>query len=339
MQLGLVGTGYWGPNYVNTFKDFPDADLTWVCDKSPEALAKIKTKGLRLTTELSDLLNDSALDGLIIATPTSTHYRLAKDALEAGKHLLVEKPVTMLSKECAELEQLAAAKGRVLMAGHTYIYNDGVRFLDKHIHDKEKFGDIQGVECYWQSHGAFRSDMNVIWDLAPHGVSVANYLAHGVPESVQAFGTKFDDNRLRTKAEVATILLYYPEFTSTVKVSWQHPRKQREVYALGTKQMILFDDVDTQAPVAIYEKSAVPHGERSFADHGSFKMSTRDGGTYLPATKMSPPLKNQLTDFVQAMKTGSTPVASARHAFEVVRTLEAADKSLSADGARVYINW
>jgi predicted dehydrogenase len=339
MRLGLVGSGYWGPNYVNTCKDFTDADLVWVCDKSPEALGRVKTKGLQLTNELSDLLNDPTLDGLIIATPTAAHYRMAKEALEAGKHVLVEKPVTMSSRECAELEQLAASKGRVLMAGHTYLYNDGVRFLEKHIHDKDKFGDIQGIECYWQSHGAFRTDMNVIWDLAPHGVSVSNYLAHDLPRSVQTLGTKYDSLATKAKAEAVLMLLQYPAFSSVVKVSWQHPRKQREVYAIGTKQMVLFDDVNTQAPVTIYEKSAVPHGERIGADYGSFKMITRDGGTHTPVVRMGQPLKSQLADFCEAITTGNPPLASARNGREVVRILEAADESLQRNGQEIPLNW
>jgi predicted dehydrogenase len=179
--------------------------------------------------------------------------------------------------------------------------------------------------------------MNVIWDLAPHGVSVANYLAHCLPTSVRALCLKADASR--TKEESALIHMQYPDFSAIVKANWQYPLKERKVIAVGTKQMIQFDDVNNATPISIFEKSAIPHGIRPGADYGSFKLITRDGGTYLPVVKLRAPLQTQLVDFYEAMRTGKAPLASARNGAEVVRILEATDESLRNNGGEVPLTW
>lgn len=281
------------------------------------------------------LLQDKQVGAIVIATPPQTHYSLAKKALQHNKHVLVEKPMTLKSQECEELSDIARANNSKLSVGHIFLYNDGVNFLKKQISAPE-FGKIHEIECIRQGHGPIRTEINVLWDLATHDISILLYLLDQMPTTVTATGFKYAKNSLQEDSVV--LCLNFPNnVNSIVKANWQYPIKERRVTVIGENKMVRFSDTDISAPITIYDKSVLRHGEQSEADYGAFKMIVKDGGYYVPCVKVKEPLLMQMSDFLGAISKNQEPLSNSLYGVNVVRVLEAAQKSLENNGMLVGV--
>ncbi len=333
--IGIVGFGYWGPNYLRILKQCDDVDYLAVCDMDRARLATITNGTIAQYTDYNVFLNDKKIDATIIATPSPSHYTLAKKALEAGKHLLVEKPATLHAVDAKELDEFAKKQEKVLATGHIFLYNDGIAYLKNHM-NKGECGKVHEIECIRQGHGPIRTEINVMWDLATHDISILLYLLDQMPVAVSAQGWKY---RQETKQEdsVVMTLLFPHEIKSIIKVNWQYPVKERRITVIGSNQMIRFSDTEPTAPVSIYYKAAKPHGELSNSEYGAFKMITSDDGYMVPAVKIREPLLLQIQDFLSCMKTKNQPKSSGLLGYNVVRILEAGQESLNKNGALITL--
>lgn len=333
--VGIVGFGYWGPNYLRVLRLLDEVTTLSVCDSDPKQLSVVTNPSIKKYAHYNDLLKDPSLNVVIIATPAPTHFDLGKQALEAGKHIMIEKPMALRARDAQELQILADKKNKVLSTGHIFLYNDGIDFLKRHIHTKE-FGKIHEIECVRQGHGPIRTEINAMWDLATHDISILLYLLEQNPVAVSAHGFKYRKDTCQEDS-VTMILRFNDEVQTSIKVNWQYPIKERRVTVIGEKQMIRFNDTETTSPIAVYYKSVEPHGEISNSEYGSFKMITSDAGCHLPTIKIREPLVVQIQDFFEAIRTNRTPKSDGILGMNVVRILEAAQKSLEQNGMMMQV--
>jgi predicted dehydrogenase len=333
--IGIVGYGYWGPNYLRILRQLGETNYLAVCDSDATRLESIKNTPIKRYTEYAAFLQDPNIHAIIIATPSPTHHKIALGALEADKHILVEKPVTLKAEHAKEIDEKAKQRNKVVLTGHIFLYNDGITFLKEHIH-KQEFGKIHEIECIRQGHGPIRTEINVMWDLATHDISILLYLLEKMPITVAARGCKY---RKETQQEDSVMLtLDFPDRTMcTIKVNWQYPVKERRVTVIGQNQMIRFSDTEQTAPISIYYKAAKPHGEISNPEYGAFKMITSDNGFHVPAVKIQEPLLLQIRDFLDAIQKKKQPKSDGILGIKVVQILEAAQESLQCDGKTVMI--
>jgi predicted dehydrogenase len=364
-RVGVVGAGYWGPNLIRNLAELPGSPLAAVCDANPDRLDYVRARypSVALYQSLDDLLGDAAVNAVVIATPAETHAALANQALRAGRHVFVEKPLATSSAGCHELAKLADARGLTLMAGHTFLHNDAVRWSRRQIEAGE-LGEVLYLISRRLNLGQIRQDVNVVWNLAPHDVSIVMYLLGERPVRVACAGHSFLQPGV---ADVAFLTLEF-EPTSTaggarraahIHVSWLDPQKVREVVVVGTKKMIVFDDVDADHTIQVYDKgvdrvpgsagrAGPPPVTQGAADDpfrkqvesfGEFKLQLRTGDLLVPRIPMSEPLRNEMAHFVECVETARRPSTDATNGFEVVRVLEAADESLRLGGRPVDIEW
>ncbi|MGH2353223.1 MAG: Gfo/Idh/MocA family protein, partial [Chloroflexota bacterium] len=355
VRAGVVGAGYWGPNLIRNLAELPGAPLVAVCDTQPERLAYVRARypGVRLFDSLDQMLAEPDLNAVVIATPAETHARLAEQALEAGKHVFVEKPLATSSAAGGELAALAEARDLVLMVGHTFLHNDAVRWVKAKI-DAGDLGDVLYLYSRRLNLGQVRQDINVVWNLAPHDVSIMLYLLAERPVRVACAGHCF----LQPGVEDVAFLTL--EFGSSpnggharraahIHVSWLDPNKVREVVVVGTRKMVVYDDVDADHMIQVYDKGIdriVAEAEeaddpfrRQVESYGEFKLLLRTGDLTVPKIRFTEPLRNELAHFVECVETGRQPLTDAVNGLEVVRVLEAADESLRAGGRPVEIGW
>lgn len=338
-KIALLGCGYWGPNLLRNFHNSPDATVSLVCDESEERRAFVNAKypDIRCEAASETAFADPAIDAVVIATPATTHYPLACAALQAGKHMFVEKPLAMRSAEAAELVQEASDRDLVLMVGHVFLYNAGVQTVRSYI-DEGRAGDIHYVTCQRLNLGRVRSDVNVIWNLAPHDVSILLYLLQAEPVSVAAHGRISLQPGIE---DAAFITVAFPGgVLGHVHVSWLDPCKVRRVAVVGTRAMIINDDV-ADHKVQVYESGlSANHADASLGDYeefGEFQLLKRAGDVHVPHIEYPEPLKVEAEDFIRAIETGVKPVADGENGLAVVRVLEAAEQSLRQNGAEVAI--
>ena len=353
-RVGVVGAGYWGPNLIRNLAELPGAPLAAVCDVQPARLDYVRARypAVALYQSFDDLLADSEVNGVMIATPAETHARLARQALAAGKHVFVEKPLATSSAACRELASIADARGLTLMVGHTFLHNDAVRWTKQRIEG----GDLGGVLYLYSRRlnlGQVRQDINVVWNLAPHDVSIALYLLGERPLRVACSGQCFLQPGVEDVAfltlEFAPLLGGHARRAAHVHVSWLDPHKVREVVVVGTRKMVVYDDVDADHMIQVYDKGVdrVREGGRVADDpfrqqvetFGEFKLLLRTGDLLVPKIRFTEPLRNELAHFVECVETGQRPLTDATNGLEVVRVLEAADESLRAGGTPVEIDW
>lgn len=335
VRLALVGFGYWGPNYARVLNELPDAQLTVICDPSSERLALVRQRYRTIDTceRLDDLLARDDVDGVVIATPAATHEALVRTTLNSGRHVLVEKPMALHADGCETLCDLAERAGRVLMVGYTFLYNAGVRKM-KEVMAPEQFGQPYYLHATRTNLGPIRQDVNAVWDLAPHDVAIFNYLLGEEPLWASAIGTRV----LKTSREdiAFATLGYANDVVGNIHVSWADPNKVREVVAVGSRRRVVFNDLNDVERVRVFERG-VSAGEAAADSYGEFKLLVRDGDIISPKVAPSEPLKNQCTDFVNAITTGVPPLAQARFGVGVVRALAAIDASMRSKGAAVAV--
>ena len=318
IRFGVIGWGYWGPNITRNLEALPQATVTMVADSDKNRLAALTaSKPWIKTTPLAQDVFDSDVDAVVIVTPVRTHYELAYQALLHGKHVLVEKPLTDNVAQAEELIALAQQQQRVLMVGHTFVYNPAVNELRKLIQSGD-LGNIYCIEAERLNLGLFRSDINVIWDLAPHDVSILLYLLDKQPSRVKV---QAHAHVQRLIHDVAHLDLEFEDgMNAHIHVSWLHPSKIRRVTVIGDARMAVYDDVNTAEMLKVYNKGADVHADPV--------VSYRYGAITIPHIDWTEPLRLECEDFANAIRTGTVPRAHGGVGLEVVKILAAAQDAL-----------
>ena len=334
--VAVIGAGYWGPNLIRNFAASADVDLRWVCDLSPErAKSAIRGRtGIRTTTRLEEVLADPGVEAVAIATPASTHEGIGLTALQSGRHVLVEKPLASTVVAGRKLVEAAAEAGVVLMCGHTYCYTPVVRRLRKMMESND-FGDIQYLDSVRINLGLVQPDVDVIWDLAPHDLSIIDYVlpSHCEPLSVCATGA---DPLGTGRVSVAHLSI---ELTggaiAHVHVNWLSPTKIRTMILGGTRKMAVWDDLSPAARLQIYDKGVEVAAELDAEERTRHQISYRTGDMVAPALEEHEALASEVQEFVNAIREGRDPATDGRSGLRVLQILEAASASLSDRGSAV----
>jgi predicted dehydrogenase len=318
-KVGLVGLGYWGPNLARNFDEL--ADLTWLCDLSPELRERFASRypDARVTADFEELLADPELDAVVIATPAVTHYDLARRALEAGKHVLVEKPPAMNAADAEELVALAEANGLVLLPGHLLLYHPAVHAV-KELIDSGELGEVLCIYSNRQNLGRIRTDENALWSLGVHDLSVILHLLEEEPSEMWAHGNAF------LTPGIEDVVFSYLRFPSGkiahMHLSWLDPHKMRRITVVGREKMVVFDDMDLERKVTIYEKGPWQPAET----YGEWQ--TRTGDTYSPKIPGDEPLRLECQHFLDLVAGQGDPLRGANDGLAVVRVLEQLQASL-----------
>ncbi|MFL5963594.1 MAG: Gfo/Idh/MocA family protein [Gaiellaceae bacterium] len=339
LRIGLIGLGYWGPNYARVITELPESELVVVCDASSDALDFIRSRapGARTATNADDVFTAEDVDAVVIATPTSTHYALALAALVGGKHVLCEKPLAATVAECDELIDVAARNQRVLFVGHTFLFNPAVRRMRSLI-EEGAVGKLLYAHAARTGLGPIRQDVNALWDLAPHDLSILFHLFGQEPVSVSATGQAF----LREGVEdvVFAQLRFGDGAIAGIHVSWLDPYKVRRVTAVGEQRMVVFDDIAVDEKLKVFDKGAsydaISESARG-TEFGEYRAVIRDGDILIPKVAAQEPLKEQVLEFIRCCETGERPATDGVAGRRVVAVLEAATESLRLRGAPVDV--
>ncbi len=333
LRFGVIGYGYWGPQLVRNLNRLMLGEVSYVVDlsRARREAASIEHPSVQVIDNVEELLV-SDVQAVAIATPIRTHFQLAKAVLEHDKHVFVEKPLTARASEARELMHLAAQRERVVMVGHTYLYNPAVEAL-RQIVQSGALGRIYYADGIRANLGLFQEDINVIWDLAPHDLSILNYVLDATPLRVSAHASAYVRSSIE---DVAHLTLTYPnDVMAHVHVSWLSPSKERRFTLVGDRQMVVYDDIAATEKIRIFNRGIdAPDYTSTF---GEFQLSYRYGDIVSPHIGWSEPLAVECRHFAEAILEGRTPRTDARNGLEIVRALEATDASLRADGAFVTI--
>jgi predicted dehydrogenase len=331
-RVGIIGCGYWGAKHARVFHELRGVHLAMIADPRDDrrAHADESYPGTVTTPDYRAVLN-SDVDGVVIATPVSSHFSLAREALLAGKDVLVEKPLTDNAAQARELCQTAERLGRVLMVGHTFLYHPAVEYL-KALVESKALGRIYYADAARLNLGLFQRDTDVIWDLAPHDLSILLYVLGSEPESIRARGVSHIG--AAGQVDVAFVDLMFPgSLIGNLRVSWLDPCKVRRVTLVGSERMVVFNDVIGSEKIRLYDRSvSLPHETDNFGD---FHLSYRYGDVTIPHIRDTEPLKLECLHFVECMATRARPRSDGWSGYQVVRLLAAAHHSLAADGASV----
>lgn len=338
--VAQLGCGYWGPNLLRNFSAQPGCLVKWVAEQSEARRAFVEANfpKTRTTPDWEAAVGDPEVEAVVVATPASTHYDLVKAALEAGKHVFVEKPLATRAAEADQLAALAAAMNRTLMVGHTFLYNSAVRYM-KALLDDGQLGPLYYIYSQRLNLGQVRADVNAWWNLAPHDVSILLYLMNGeLPVSVSAHGVDYIQPGVEDV--VFAVLTWANRVTAHIHVSWLDPGKVRRVTLVGSRKMVIYDDVRDDK-IAILDKGIdrVPKvGERMDYDNlHAYTVHHRSGDILIPRLDSQEPLKVETGHFLDCVRTGKTPLTGPKHARDVVAILEATQKALT-DGQTVRLS-
>jgi predicted dehydrogenase len=334
IKVGVVGCGYWGPNLVRNFRSLPDCQLKMMCDISRERLKHLNAlyPDVKGEENYEHMLNGVGVEAVVIATSVKLHFPMAKAALMAGKHVLIEKPMAASSEQCAELVEIAREKGLVLMVGHTFLYSPAVRKI-KEIIERGDLGDIRYICARRLNLGLFQKDINVAWDLAPHDISIILHLLEQLPVSVNCRGSAHVTPGIE---DVTSMSLTFTKGRSAIiHSSWLDPRKVREMTIVGSNRMIVYDDVAQQEKIRVFDARVErpPHYD-TFAE---FHYAYHYGDTYAPYIKQEEPLKAECQHFLECIQHGKQPLTNGVHGHELVRILEASSESLKHGGSPVRL--
>ncbi|HEV3304299.1 MAG TPA: Gfo/Idh/MocA family oxidoreductase [Planctomycetaceae bacterium] len=333
--VAVVGCGYWGPNLLRNFSACPATHVVAACDKDSSRLDRVESicPTARLTANYDEILRNPHVDAVAIATPVATHVGVATAALEAGKHVLVEKPLAGNVRDAEHLVQRAREAGRILMVDHTYLYSPTVRKI-KELVDKGDFGEIFYIDSVRINLGQFQSDINVLWDLAPHDLSIIDYLLGRMPRSLSAMGVSHTSSDLE---DVAYLNLDFGQsLMATFHVNWLSPVKLRHTIIGGSKRSLVYNDLDPVQPIQIYD-SGIQLGQSSEARYGAL-VSYRMGDIWSPyVSRSEEPLQNVVRHFAECILENKPPLTDGEAGLRVVRILEAAQRSIKAQGGRITL--
>jgi len=325
VRIGIVGLGYWGPNLVRTLSGFRDCQVTALCDLNTRRLKEFHDRFPNIfgTTEVAEVLTRDVVDAVVIATPTRTHFPLARRALEAGLHTFVEKPLATSTAECEELVALAKAQDRRLFVGHVFLYAAPVAKLKEMVAGGE-LGDLCYITSSRRNLGPVRRDVSALWDLAPHDVSIMLDLMGTKPVSVSCSGLAYLNPTLH---DVCTLTIHFEQNRmGIVHVSWLDPHKKREMTVVGSRKMAVYNDLDPLEKIKVYDNGV--EGPSYCDSFGEFQFTYRYGDTYSPRLVEVEPLKTECRSFVDCILQGTTPKTDGQNGLEVVRVIQAADASL-----------
>jgi predicted dehydrogenase len=332
IRVGIVGLGYWGPNLLRVLAEREDVELSWMCDLDEDKLGRLSRRhpGSRTTSLAQDLLDDDELDALVIATPVFSHYDLARASLQAGKHTFVEKPLASSVQEADALIRMADEFDRRLMCGHTFLYSPPVRAVGEMLRDGS-LGDVYFISSSRVNLGLHQRDVSVIWDLAPHDFSILLSWLGELPVSLRASGRA---SIVRGIHDVAFVTLTFPSgVLVNVELSWLAPSKLRRTVVVGSQRMVVYED-GAQEPIRVFDHGVVYEDPETF---GQYHLSYRTGDITSPKLPTEEPLAAQIEAFVACCRDGSPGRADITLARDVVRLLEAAERSLIQGGAEVAI--
>lgn len=335
INIALIGYGYWGPNIARTIAKIPSVTLHTICDLSKKCLLLARTSypHVHTTNSIEHIARDTSIHAVIIASPASTHFRVASRMIEAGKHILVEKPLTTSRHDVDSLISLQQKSGITAMVGHTFEYNTSIRKI-KHIIHKPTFGTTFYLCSTRVNLGQIRGDVNALWNLAPHDISTMNYLLDAQPVAVMAFGGSF---LRKTIEDVAFIMLKYPgNIIGQIHVSWLDPLKERKMTIVGSKKMLTFDDLDNVIPIKVYDKR-VDTGEVARGLDVEYKIKLYSGSIHIPRVTFQEPLTEELKHFFSCIRTGQKPLTDFENGRRVVRVLAACETSLQTKNTWIPI--
>ncbi|CAG0993594.1 myo-inositol 2-dehydrogenase / D-chiro-inositol 1-dehydrogenase [Myxococcaceae bacterium] len=333
LRLGVVGYGYWGPNLLRNFAETPGVEVVWCSDVREERreLVGRRYPAVRATARVADLFEDSGLDAVAIATPVHTHHRLAKQALEAGKHVLVEKPMAATVAEAEELVALADRLGLVLMVDHTFVYTGAVQKM-KELLVSGELGDLYYFDSVRVNLGLFQHDIDVLWDLAPHDLSILTDLVEKPPRFVSAHAVDHTGSGL---ADMAYMTVHYDDaFLAHFHVNWLSPVKVRRILVGGSRRMVLFDDMEPSEKIRVYDR-----GVTVGSKEGIYKtlVDYRTGDMWAPRIELKEALARECEHFVECVRLRKAPRSGGEAGLAVVRLLDAASRSMAVDGRRVPV--
>ncbi len=335
IQIGVVGCGYWGPNLVRNLRSLPECRIKMICDQRAGRLESLRRlyPEIEGETDFEHMLNGAQLDAVFVATPVEKHHEMVKGALLAGKHVFVEKPLAASGSECEELVELADRQGLILMVGHTFLYSPPVRKM-KEIMDEGDIGHTLYISSRRLNLGLYQKTINVVWDLAPHDLSIITYLMGEQPVSVNCRGSA---NITRGIEDVSNMTLSFASGGyAAIHSSWLDPRKVREMTVVGSRRMIVYDDCEPLGKIKIYDArvETPPHYD-TFAE---FQYSYHYGDVYVPYIQQEEPLKVECRHFLDCVYRDEEPLTSGRDGLALVRILEAACESMKDNGTHVQLS-
>ncbi|MFA6471427.1 MAG: Gfo/Idh/MocA family oxidoreductase [Candidatus Latescibacterota bacterium] len=329
MNIGIIGAGYWGKNLIRTFQTLGSlCTVRYIADTSPEVIVNLSRQYPHTTIidNYHTIFDDSEVRAVVISTPAATHYKIAKEALLRGKHVFVEKPMTLNTDESLELVRISEEKNRKLMVGHLLLYHPCITAIKKSILSGE-IGDIYYLYSQRLNLGKVRSDENALLSFGPHDISVALHLLGESPVSVNVHGQSYLQDGIEDV--VFLTLHFHDRIIANIQLSWLDPHKIRRVTVVGSKKMIFFDDMEPQEKVKIYDKGVDRSSE--YSSYGEF-LSLRDGDITIPGIKMAEPLKLECAHFIECIEKDLTPLSDGRNGLMVTRVLSASQKSLKSGG-------
>lgn len=337
VRVGLIGYGYWGPNLARIIHESSDSKLIYCADLLDESLKDVKRKypEVKTTKNYQNILNDSSVDAVFVVTPTKTHFKIAKESLLAKKHVFVEKPLAYSSKQCQELIKIAKKKNVKLMAGHLFLFNSSVVYI-KSLLQKGTLGKIRHLHFQRRSLGPIRKDVNVLWDLAPHDFSMLLYFIDVKPISVVTSGACYLQKGIEDVVNVS--IKFENNIISNFTLSWIDPIKIRDITIVGSKKMILFDDVQISEKIKIFDKNANVIKDTRAVTFGEFQIAIQRGDIFIPDIVNKEPLKEELNHFIYCIKENKNPITDGKNGLKVVKLLEAAQESLRSHSRVVKIN-
>jgi predicted dehydrogenase len=331
IRVGVIGYGYWGPNIVRNFNNGDISRVVMVCDQRPESLRKVQQAypQVQVTSDSGELINSPHIDVVAVVTPVWTHFELAKEALKSGKHVFVEKPFTFTAAQAEELVNLAEQKKLLIMVDHTFLFTGAVKKIRQLI-DEGTLGNLYYYDSTRVNLGLFQHDVNVIWDLAPHDLSIMDYLIQEKPEGVVATAEK----HLNGLEDVAFLTFYFPHnIIAHVNVNWLSPVKVRTTLIGGEKKMVVWNDLEADEKIRIYDKGV----EKSTNAEGIYEILVkyRTGDMWAPQIEHTEALKKELEYFAECINSNQTPINDGKAGWRVVQMLEAANESVRSRGAAI----
>ncbi len=333
MNVAIIGYGYWGPNLVRNFTGVNNCTVKYVVDARPERLEVVKKtySSIQVSSDASSVIKSSEVDAVVIATPVFTHYPLAKLALENGKHVLLEKPMTSNIKEAEELINLANQKGLLLMIDHTFLYTGAIKKM-KELIDTNALGHINYFDSTRINLGLFQPDVNVLWDLAPHDISILLYLINEKPYSVNATGISHTQNGIENIAYLT--VNFQNNLIAHFSCSWSSPVKLRTLLLGGDKKMVVFNDLEPSEKIRIYDTG---YNYKTDEEKNRLLVDYRTGDVHIPKLEMKEALAGMANDFVSCIQNKKQPVSNSSLGAEVIRILEASQNSIKNGGKEIIL--
>jgi predicted dehydrogenase len=336
INVGVIGCGYWGPNLLRNFAENEGAQLRWICDLDEQRLASMSRRYpmAQTTTDYRVVVNDPAVDAVAVVTPVATHFPIAKDLLRAGKHVLLEKPLAATTGEAEELIEIAEQNRRTLMVDHTFVYTGAVRKM-KEIVNNGELGDLLYFDSVRINLGLFQRDINVLWDLAPHDLSIMDYLIGKQPQAISALGSSHIERGIENIAYL--VMLFPDEFIAHFHFNWLAPVKIRRTMIAGSSKMILYDDIEPTEKVRVYDKGVTASRSSRESDYQTL-VSYRTGDVWAPKLDSTEALRYVVAEFLDSIREGRPSLTDGYAGLRVVRLLEAAQRSMRSGGQAIILD-